>query len=87
MCIRDRLGTVDAVIADEVVLNYYISTELDAYRVLEDNFGTEQYAIGFRKEDVALCEKVNEILREMKADGSLGDISTATFGKDNTIVE
>ena len=44
------------------------------------------YAIGFRKEDVALRDKVNEILDEMAADGTLAQISQNWFGEDISIV-
>ena len=47
----------------------------------------EEYAIGFRKQDTELCNKVNTILIEMKEDGTLAEISTKWFGKDITIVE
>ena len=57
------------------------------YRVLSDVLEEEEYAIGFRKNDTELCEKVNDILAEMKKDGSLGEISTKWFGKDNTIIK
>ena len=50
------------------------------YIVLDDNFGAEEYAIGFRKEDYALAAKVQEILDEMSKDGTAGKISEKWFG-------
>ena len=55
--------------------------------MLEEGLEEEEYAIGFRKQDIELCDKVNEILLEMKKDGSLAEISTRWFGKDITIVK
>ena len=39
-----------------------------------------------RKEDVALCAKVEEILQEMKRDGTMAEISSTWFGSDITVV-
>lgn len=49
------------------------------YIVLEENFGAEEYAIGFRKEDYALAAKVQEILDEMGNDGSAAKIAEKWF--------
>lgn len=42
-------GRLDAIVVDEVVGRYYTSKKPGEYRVLEDNFGTEDYGIGTRK--------------------------------------
>ena len=59
----------------------------DKYIVLEDNFGAEEYAIGFRKTDNAFALRVQEILDEMIADGTAGEIAKKWFGEDITIVK
>lgn len=82
-----EINQTDAVFIDDVVANYYITTNNKDYRILSDALETEEYAIGFRKNDTKLCEKVNSILVEMKKDGTLGEISTKWFGKDNTIIK
>ena len=56
------------------------------YKMLDEKVSTEQYAIGFRKADVALTDAVNAQLLAMAQDGKLGEISTAWFGSDVTIV-
>lgn len=56
------------------------------YVVLDEALADEQYVIGFRKDDLSLKEEVNKILSDMKADGSLGEISTKWFGSDVTTV-
>ena len=78
---------IDGVFMDDVVANYYIATNNKDYKVLEETLQEEEYAIGFRKQDVELCNKVNEILVEMKNDGTLGKIATKWFGKDITIIQ
>lgn len=82
-----EINQIDSVFLDNVVANYYITSNNKPYKVLEEGLAEEEYAIGFRKQDVELCDKVNEILLEMKQDGSLAEISTRWFGEDITIVK
>ena len=81
------INQIDSVFLDNVVANYYISSNNQPYKVLEEGLQEEEYAIGFRKQDEELCSKVNEILVDMKKDGTLAEISTKWFGKDITIVD
>ena len=48
---------VDAAFLDSVVANYEISTSGKDYKVLPDGLDPEEYAIGFRLGDQALCEQ------------------------------
>ena len=82
-----ELGFSDAVFLDSVVANYLITSNNKDYVVLDGNLEAEEYAIGFRKGDQALRDKVQETLSAMKADGSLGEISTKWFGSDVTTVK
>lgn len=77
----------EAVFVDEVLANYYIASNNKNYRILDEALDEEQYAIGFRKQDTELCNKVNEILKDMKIDGTLAKISTTWFGKDVTTIK
>jgi len=79
-------GGVDAVIMDEVVARYNIQMQGKNFRVLDEALGTEQYGIGFRKNDKKLMEKVQETLREMAKDGTLAKISEKWMGKDVTVL-
>ena len=80
-------GASDAVLIDDVVANYLITTSGKKMVVLDDFLYAENYAIGFRKADVALTEAVNEAMRELKANGKLAEIATEWFGSDTTVVE
>ena len=82
-----ELNMVDAAFLDSVVANYEISTSGKDYKVLPDGLDPEEYAIGFRLGDQALCDKIEEILHEMKQDGKLAEISTTWFGSDITTIE
>jgi polar amino acid transport system substrate-binding protein len=75
-------GRLDALVVDEVVGRYYLSKKPGEYVVLEDNFGTEEYGVGVRKDDGELLAKLQKTMDEMKKDGSAGRISTQWFGKD-----
>ncbi|MDD6143984.1 MAG: amino acid ABC transporter substrate-binding protein [bacterium] len=79
-------GGCDAVLVDLVVGEYKVTgmgaTDLKAAVALSD----DNYGIGFRKEDVALRDKVQEILMELKADGTLAEICKNWFTEDITVV-
>lgn len=77
-----QAGRIDAVVIDEV-MGRYINAELGLpFTVLEDDLGDEEYGIGFRKDDLLLTERINEILLDMKEDGTAATISIAWFGED-----
>lgn len=52
------------------------------YAVLTDNFGEEEYAIGFRKEDVAFRNEVQNALHDMQEDGTINTIMQKWFHQD-----
>lgn len=75
-------GRLDAVVLDEVVGRYYTAKKPGEYLVLEDNFGTEEFGVGTRKDDTELLARLQKVFNEMKQDGSAARISTEWFGKD-----
>ncbi len=75
-------GRLEAVVVDEVVGRYYVAKKPEEYRVLDENFGTEEYGVGVRKDDTALLEKLDKAMADMKADGTSARIATQWFGKD-----
>ena len=81
-----QTGGCDAVLVDLVVGEYKVqgmgATDLKAAVALAD----DNYGIGFRKEDVALRDKVQEILMELKADGTLAELCLGWFTEDITVV-
>ncbi|MBR3629801.1 MAG: amino acid ABC transporter substrate-binding protein [Oscillospiraceae bacterium] len=82
-----EMGFSDAVFMDSVVANYLITSNGKDFVMLEEGLEKEEYAIGFRKNDQALCDEVQKQLSAMKADGKLGEISTKWFGSDVTTVK
>ncbi|PWW48541.1 amino acid ABC transporter substrate-binding protein (PAAT family) [Melaminivora alkalimesophila] len=75
-------GRLEAVVVDEVVGRYYVAKKPDQYAVLEDNFGTEDYGVGVRKDDTELLARLDKALEEMKADGAAAKIAEQWFGKN-----
>jgi polar amino acid transport system substrate-binding protein len=68
-----KAGAIDAIAIDVTSGNYLMSNETD-YVYLDEELGSEQYAIGFRKDDTELCEKINAALDALVADGTYDEI-------------
>ncbi len=81
-----KAGQTDALAVDSVVADYYVAKSPGDYRILDESLAPEQYGIGFRKKDQALHDQVWKALQDMKADGTLAQISEKWFGRDVTIV-
>ncbi len=77
-----NIGRIDAVVMDEVVARYMISKSGNLYKVLNDSFNEEYYAIAFKKGNTELKDKVEKALAEMAADGTSSEISKKWFGED-----
>lgn len=78
-------GRVDAAVADEIIVRYYISKKgEEKFKVLDEDFGDEEYGVGMRKTDTALVEAFNKAYNELKEEGKLAEISTKWFGEDIT---
>ncbi len=76
-------GRLDAVVADEILAKYYINQRgADKYKVLVEDFGSESYAVGIRKDDKELVEAFNKAFKELIDEGKAGEISKKWFGED-----
>ena len=67
---------------DEVVGRFHVAKKPEVYTVLTEDFGTEDYGVGFRKDEPELLGTVNQVLKDMKADGSAAEISKKWFGEN-----
>ena len=75
------IGRVDAVIADGVIARYLMTKEPGKYKIVEGtDYGVDNFAVGFRKDDTALRDKINSILAEMKKDGTADKIAEKWLG-------
>ena len=76
-------GRSDAIVVDGVLARYYMKQKDEkAYKVLEENFGNEEYAVGLRKSDTELLGKLNAALDEIKKDGTYDKIYSKWFSEN-----
>ncbi|MBQ4513517.1 MAG: transporter substrate-binding domain-containing protein [Anaerolineaceae bacterium] len=68
-----KAGAVDALAIDVTSGNFLMSGETD-FEYLGEELGSEQYGIGFRKDDTELRDLVNEALLALVADGTYDEI-------------
>ena len=68
-----KAGAIDAIAIDVTSGNYLMSGS-DDYMFLEEMLGSEQYAIGFRKDDTELRDTVEKALDDLVADGTYAKI-------------
>ena len=68
-----KAGAIDAVAIDVTTGNFQMSKQ-DGLKYLDEELGDEVYAIGFRTNETDLCEKVNEALKTLAADGTMDAI-------------
>lgn len=78
-------GRVDAVVIDEIVIDYYMAKESETFKVLEDALAPEQYGVGVKKGNEALLEELQAALDEMNEDGTSAEISKKWFGVDKVL--
>ena len=81
-----KAGRVDVVVIDEVYATYNNQNKEKLYES-EFNFGSDDYAIGFRKEDTEFTEKVNEALKAVIDSGKAEEISNNWFQRNMVIYE
>lgn len=80
-----KAGRTDAVVIDEVVINYYMTKEKGTFKLLEGSLAPEEYAVGVKKGNEELLDKLQSALDEMNEDGTAADISTKWFGEDKVL--
>lgn len=80
-----KSGRVDAVVIDEVVIDYYMAQEDGTFTVLEESLAPEQYGVGVKKGNEELLNKLQAALDEMNEDGTAAEISIKWFGEDKVL--
>ena len=75
---------IDALLIDKVYANYYLKQQnkLRDFDVLNAGFDSEAFAVGARKADVTLVNKVNEAFNKLYEEGKFQEISNKWFGED-----
>jgi len=66
-------GKIDAVIIDNEPAKFY-EKEVSGLKILDEAFAVEEYAIAIKKGNTELQTKINETLKELKAEGKIDEI-------------
>ncbi|MGL4696142.1 amino acid ABC transporter substrate-binding protein [Enterococcus larvae] len=84
-----KSGRIDGLLIDRVYANYYLSHEdnLADYSIIAGGFESETFAVGIRKTDPQLAEKINAAFLTLRENGELARISEKWFGEDVTAVK
>ena len=80
------VGGIDAVVIDLVVANDNINRSGKNFRIIGDRLEEEEFGIGFRLGDKALCDKVWATLLDMAKDGTVAKITNQWMGADISII-
>ncbi len=75
-----EMGRIDAVVNDLPVSAYFIKTHPNL-KLVGKLFTVEHYGIAFRKDEKALKEAINNILKQIKSDGEYDQLYEKWFGK------
>ena len=78
-------GRLDAVVIDEVVINYYMTQNEGKFKILDETLAPEEYAVGVKKGNEELLNKLQTALDEMNEDGTAAKISEKWFGEDKVL--
>jgi polar amino acid transport system substrate-binding protein len=75
-------GLISAVVMDEIAGRYAISQQPNQFRVMSEDFGGEQYGIGFRLANDTIRDTVNDTLFDLIESGEATAISETWFSED-----
>lgn len=80
-------GRIDALLIDKVFAEYYISQQKDKnqYVVSTSDFEDENFAIGVKKDETEMLDKINDGLKKAYEDGLSKKVSEKWFGEDRVI--
>lgn len=79
-----KTDRIDGLLIDRVYANYYLQQEglMSDYNIIDAGFEQEAFAVGARKADTTLVEKINAAFKELYAEGDFQRISDKWFGED-----
>ncbi|MGJ7919062.1 amino acid ABC transporter substrate-binding protein [Neobacillus sp. LXY-4] len=80
-----KSGRLDAVVIDEIVINFYMTKEKETFKVLDESLAPEEYGVGVKKGNEELLDKLQKALDELNEDGTAAEISTKWFGEDKVL--
>ncbi|WP_129728329.1 MULTISPECIES: amino acid ABC transporter substrate-binding protein [Bacillaceae] len=80
-----KSGRLDAVIIDEIVIDYYMTKEKSTFKVLDESLAPEEYGIGVKKGNEELLKQLQTALDKLNEDGTAAEISKKWFGEDKVL--
>lgn len=77
-------GRIDGLLIDKVYADYFLKQagKLDAYNISSVGFKNENFAVGARKGDKELVDKINEAFKELQDNGKYAEISKKWFDEE-----
>ena len=82
-CFMDlESGRCDAVLADSVLIEYYMTKKPGQFKELEGVVSKDTFSIGIKKDNEALVKLLDEGIAKVVASGEAAKISQKWFGKD-----
>ena len=80
---------IDGLLIDKVFAEYYVSQQKDSslYTISDSEYENENFAIGVKKGETELVDKLNEALNKAYEDGSSIVVSQKWFGEDRLLTK
>ncbi|MGW5238195.1 glutamate ABC transporter substrate-binding protein [Monashia sp. NPDC004114] len=80
-----QTGGVDALTTDDAILAGFAAQPENSgkFKLVGKPFSTENYGIGLKKGDTALCQKITDAIKKMQSDGSLDKAIQNNLGPAN----
>lgn len=79
-------GSADALVVDQIVINYKIAQGKKGLAILEETLGDEEYGVAAKKGNTELRDQVQDALNKLAENGKLAEISTKWFSSDITTI-
>ncbi|VEU82323.1 amino acid ABC transporter substrate-binding protein [Acholeplasma hippikon] len=74
---------IDAIVVDDIVGRYMLTVKnITNLFILDEDFGSEEYGIGFNLGEIKLKEKIDEALTYLLESGVAAEISNKWFGNN-----
>lgn len=78
-------GRIQGIFMDQVYADYYIAHQPDpsSYSTLTGKFASEHFAVGMRKSDTVLKQKIDDGFKTLKKNGTMAKLKQKWFGKND----
>lgn len=80
-----KAGRTVAVVIDSVVIDYYMTKEINTYKVLNESLAPEQYGVGVKNGNEALLKELQTALDTLNKNGIAAKISKKWFGESKVL--